>query len=146
MNIFRQIIKRIAIVIALFLGFPIILLISIIIVIDSGFPVFHLREVMGLNNKIFTFYKFRTMVKNADEVLNLGKEIFLEKGNCAQCHALSDAGSNGDIGPNLNEIKPEVGRVVMAVTNGIGVMPAYEGMLTSKEIEAVAIYVSEKSN
>jgi len=25
-------------------------------------------------------------------------------------------------------------------------MPAYEGMLTSKEIEAVAIYVSEKSN
>jgi len=59
---------------------------------------------------------------------------------------LSDAGSNGDIGPNLNEIKPDVGRVVMVVINGIGVMPAYEGMLTSKEIEAVAIYVSEKSN
>ena len=59
---------------------------------------------------------------------------------------MSDAGSNGDIGPNLNAIKPDVGRVVMAVTNGIGVMPAYEGMLTSKEIEAIAIYVSEKSN
>jgi len=82
----------------------------------------------------------------ADEILDLGKNIFLEKGNCATCHTLSDAGSNGDIGPNLNVIKPDVGRVVMAVTNGIGVMPAYEGMLTSKEIEAVAIYVSEKSN
>ena len=83
---------------------------------------------------------------SADETLDLGKNIFLEKGNCATCHTLSDSGSNGDIGPNLNEIKPDVGRVVMAVTNGIGVMPAYEGMLTSKEIEAVAIYVSEKSN
>tara|TARA_B100000029_G_scaffold503277_1_gene579917 strand:+ start:619 stop:930 length:312 start_codon:yes stop_codon:yes gene_type:complete len=83
---------------------------------------------------------------SADEILNLGKNIFLEKGNCATCHALSDAGSNGDIGPNLNETKPSFERIVMAVTNGIGVMPAYEGMLTSKEIEAVAIYVSEKSN
>jgi len=83
---------------------------------------------------------------SADEVLDLGKNIFLKKGNCASCHALIDAGSNGDIGPNLNVIKPSFERIVMAVTNGIGVMPAYEGMLTSKEIEAVAIYVSEKSN
>ena len=82
----------------------------------------------------------------ADEILDLGKNIFLEKGNCATCHALNDAGSNADIGPNLNLIKPDVGRVVMAVTNGIGVMPAYEGILTSEEIEAVALYVSEKSN
>jgi len=83
---------------------------------------------------------------DADEILNLGKNIFLEKGNCATCHTLSDAGSNGDIGPNLNDIKPDVGRVVLAVTNGIGVMPAYEDILTSEEIEAVALYVSEKSN
>ena len=82
----------------------------------------------------------------ADEILDLGKNIFLEKGNCATCHALNDAGSNSDIGPNLNLIKPDVGRVVIAVTNGIGVMPAYEGILTFEEIEAVALYVSEKSN
>ena len=82
----------------------------------------------------------------ADEILDLGKNIFLEKGNCATCHALNDAGSNADIGPNLNLIKPDLGRVVMAVTNGIGVMPAYEGILTSEEIEAVSLYVSEKSN
>ena len=82
----------------------------------------------------------------ADEILDLGKNIFLEKGNCATCHTLSDAGSNGDIGPNLNVIKPDIGRVVMAVTNGIGVMPAYEGILTSNEIEAVAKYVSESTN
>ena len=82
----------------------------------------------------------------ADEILNLGKNIFLEKGNCATCHSLNDAGSNASIGPNLNLIKPDAGRVLMAVTNGIGIMPAYEGILTFEEIEAVALYVSEKSN
>jgi hypothetical protein len=33
---------------------------------------------------------------DADEILDLGKNIFLEKGNCATCHALSDAGSSED--------------------------------------------------
>ena len=92
---------------------------------------------------IFTLFS-KTLF--ADEILDLGKNIFLEKGNCATCHALSDAGSSEDIGPNLNDIKPDIARVVLAVTNGIGVMPAYEGILTSEEIEAVAVYVSEKSN
>ena len=82
----------------------------------------------------------------ANEILDLGKNIFLEKGNCATCHTLDYARSKADIGPNLNLIKPDVGRVVMAVTNGIGVMPAYEGILTPEEIEAVAKYVSEKSD
>ena len=96
-------------------------------------------------NYIVVFILFNQAL-HADEMLNLGKNIFLEKGNCATCHSLSDAGSKADIGPNLNLIKPDIGRVVMAVTNGIGIMPAYEGTLTFKEIEAVAIYVSEKSN
>ena len=96
-------------------------------------------------NYIVVFLLF-SQVLHADEILNLGKNIFLEKGNCATCHSLNDVGSNADIGPNLDIIKPDVGRVVIAVTNGIGVMPAYEGILSSKEIEAVATYVSEKSN
>ncbi len=98
-------------------------------------------------NIIFLLIFFLS-IKNlsADELLILGKNIFLEKGNCAACHALADAGTNGDIGPNLNQIKPDIGRVIMAVANGIGVMPAYEGLLSTKEIEAVAKYVSEKSN
>ena len=79
---------------------------------------------------------------NADELFNKGKEIFLEAGNCAACHTLSDAGSNTMIGPNLNEIRPDVSRILMAVKNGIGVMPAMEGILSNEEIEAVAHYVS----
>ena len=79
---------------------------------------------------------------NADELFNKGKEVFLGVGNCAACHMLSDAGSNAMVGPNLNEIRPDIQRILMAVRNGIGVMPAMEGILSNEEIEAVAHYVS----
>ena len=81
----------------------------------------------------------------SDEKFNLGKEIFLNNGNCATCHSLKDAGSVANVGPNLNEIRPDVGRVVMSVTNGAGVMPSYLGILSQNEIDAVAYYVSEAS-
>ena len=91
----------------------------------------------------FIFFIFSLIIQaNADELFNKGKEVFLEAGNCAACHTLSDAGSIGDIGPNLNQIRPNVERILMAVRNGIGVMPAMEGLLSNEEIEAVAHYVS----
>ena len=52
------------------------------------------------------------------------------------------AKSNGEIGPNLNQIKPDIARVISTVTNGIGVMPPYKDLLSKEEIEAVAHYVS----
>ena len=79
---------------------------------------------------------------NADELFSKGKEVFLEAGNCAACHSLSDAGSIAEIGPNLNQIRPQVQTILMAVKKGIGVMPAMEGILSDEEIEAVAHYVS----
>ena len=82
----------------------------------------------------------------ADDLFNQGKIVFLGDGNCATCHSLKDANSNGNIGPNLNEIKPDISRVLMAVTNGIGVMPAYQGQLSDEEINAVAKYVVESTN
>lgn len=80
-------------------------------------------------------------VATADEVYTLGKEIFLNNGTCASCHSLKDAGTNANIGPNLNEIRPDLNRVIIAVTNGIGVMPSFEGILTIDEINSVAHYV-----
>ena len=44
--------------------------------------------------------------------------------------------------PLEGEIKPDIMRVITAVTNGIGVMPSYQGELSTEEIEAVAHYVS----
>ena len=81
----------------------------------------------------------------SDEKFNLGKDIYLNEGNCAACHSLKDAGSVANVGPNLNEIRPDLGRVIISVTNGAGVMPSYLGILTQDEIEAVAYYVSEAS-
>ena len=82
----------------------------------------------------------------AEGLFDQGKKIFLEEGNCATCHTLQDANSYGNIGPNLNEIKPDIMRIISAVTNGIGVMPAYEGQLSTEEIKAVATYVAKSTN
>ena len=83
---------------------------------------------------------------SANDLLEKGKKIFLGEGNCATCHTLKDANSKGIIGPHLDEIKPDIVRVLTAVTNGIGVMRAYEGILSNDEIKAVASYVAENTN
>ena len=90
----------------------------------------------------FIFLFSSNIYVNADELFNKGKEVFLGAGNCAACHTLSDAGSVGEIGPNLNQIRPQVQTILMSVRNGAGVMPAMEGILSDEEIEAVAHYVS----
>ena len=93
-------------------------------------------------NLIFLFFlTINTQKLLADEIFQKGKEIFLEQGTCASWHALSDAGSDVNIGPNLDEIRPDLNRIIMAVKNGIGVMPAFEGMLSEEEINAVSHYV-----
>jgi cytochrome c6 len=69
-----------------------------------------------------------------------GKEIFVA--NCASCHTLADAGTTGTVGPNLDEAQPPRELVVERVTNGLGVMPSFEGTLTEEQIAEVAAYVS----
>ena len=101
-------------------------------------------KILFLNFKIALIILICSLINqvNADELFNKGKEVFLEAGNCAACHSLSDAGSIAEIGPNLNQIRPQVQTILMAVKNGIGVMPAMDGILSDEEIEAVAHYVS----
>jgi cbb3-type cytochrome c oxidase subunit III len=69
-----------------------------------------------------------------------GKQIFKVK--CAGCHTLADAGTNGTIGPNLDQLKPPDATVQRQVTNGGAKMPAFKGVLTDAQIKAVAKYVS----
>ena len=78
----------------------------------------------------------------ADSKMELGLEVFKNKAQCGMCHVLKVARSEGQIGPNLDELKPLMPQVILVVTNGIGVMPAFEEMLSTKEIEAVAHFVS----
>jgi mono/diheme cytochrome c family protein len=70
----------------------------------------------------------------------VGKVIFTT--NCASCHTLADAGTTGTVGPNLDQAQPGEALVVERVTNGQGVMPSFEGVLTEEQIGEVAAYVS----
>ena len=78
--------------------------------------------------------------------MELGLEVYNNKAQCGMCHTLQAAGSEGQIGTNLDQLKPSMLQVVSAVTNGIGVMPSFEGMLSSEEIEAVSYFVSTSTN
>ena len=82
----------------------------------------------------------------ADPKMNLGLEIYNNKAQCGVCHTLQAAGSTGDIGPNLDQLKAQMAQIIEVVTNGTGVMPPWEGILTYEEIEAVAYYVFNSTN
>jgi mono/diheme cytochrome c family protein len=69
-----------------------------------------------------------------------GKVVFTT--NCGGCHTLSDAGTSGTVGPNLDDAKPDAALVVDRATNGMGVMPPFKGTLTDQQIADVAAYVS----
>ncbi len=57
---------------------PIFLLIAIAIKYSSPGPIFHRRRVVGVGGKEFDAFKFRTMVVNADEVLEQNPELKAE--------------------------------------------------------------------
>jgi mono/diheme cytochrome c family protein len=80
-----------------------------------------------------------------------GKDLFVT--NCGACHTLAKAGTDGVIGPNLDEllappsasapnpstIKP---RVLSAINNGVGGrMP--KGVLSGQQADEVATFVSQ---
>jgi cbb3-type cytochrome c oxidase subunit III len=69
-----------------------------------------------------------------------GESIFIQ--NCGSCHTLAAAGTTGTIGPNLDDSMPPKPLAVDRVTNGMGAMPPFEGVLDEQQIDAVADYVS----
>jgi mono/diheme cytochrome c family protein len=83
--------------------------------------------------------------------LQEGKDLFVT--NCGACHTLAEAGTDGVIGPNLDEllappsasapdpatIKP---RVLSAINNGVGGrMP--KGVLSGQQADEVANFVAQ---
>lgn len=47
---------------------PLLFTIARLILIDDGWPVFYIHQRVGKGGKLFPFFKFRTMVKNADKI------------------------------------------------------------------------------
>ncbi len=70
-----------------------------------------------------------------------GEAVFATAG-CGGCHTLEAAGSSGNVGPNLDEAKPDAALVVDRVTNGKDGMPSFKGQLSEKQIQDVAAYVA----
>jgi mono/diheme cytochrome c family protein len=101
-----------------------------------------LRAVILLPGLMFV-PPFAAQAKD-DATMELDKKVFIElaEPQCAICHTLKDAGSEGEIGPILDELKPTEEQVEQAVRSGLGVMPAFEN-LTDEEILAVSKYVAE---
>ena len=96
--------------------------------------------------KLFAFLLIFSSPVFADPKMELGLDVYNDKAQCGMCHTLQAAGSEGQIGINLDQLKPLMSQVIIVVTNGNGVMPAFEGMLSSEEIEAVSYFVSASTN
>jgi len=73
--------------------------------------------------------------------LEQGERVFVSAG-CGGCHALTDAGATGEVGPDLDAAQPSASLVAERVRNGEGAMPAFAGELDDDEIAAVAAYVA----
>ena len=73
------------------------------------------------------------------------QQNFAEKG-CGGCHTLGDAGSNGTVGPNLDDAKPSFELAVTRVTEGRGAMPSFKDQLSAQEIADVASYVVQSTS
>ena len=78
--------------------------------------------------------------EGSSATLAAGEEVF--DTNCSSCHTLAAAGTNGNVGPNLDELEPSKGLVEHQVTNGGGGMPAFGSTLSKEEIGNVAEFVS----
>ncbi|MGB3289034.1 MAG: cytochrome c [Burkholderiaceae bacterium] len=75
--------------------------------------------------------------------LERGKTLFVSAAvpACAVCHTLSDAGSTGAIGPDLDELKPDAARIKKVLKEGMGVMPSFASTLDEASMDAIAAYV-----
>jgi mono/diheme cytochrome c family protein len=76
----------------------------------------------------------------ADSASAAGKQVFTS--NCGGCHTLKDAATNGEVGPDLDQLKPDKATVKRQVENGGGQMPSFKGKLSPQQIDQVATYVS----
>ena len=71
----------------------------------------------------------------------VGLKVFTSAG-CGSCHTLAAAHATGDVGPNLDDLKPSEALVARQVANGGGAMPSFAGRLSRAQIAAVAEFVA----
>src|SRR5688500_142862 len=67
-----------------------------------------------------------------------GRDLFVE--NCGSCHTLDAAGTEGSIGPNLDEAQVDTEEALAKIKEGPGAMP--ENLVSGQDAQAVAAFVA----
>jgi sulfite dehydrogenase len=62
---------------------------------------------------------------------------------CGGCHVLAAAGTEGQTGPNLDDVKPDKAAVLSAIADGPSIMPA--NLLEGEAADRVAQYVADNA-
>ncbi len=73
-----------------------------------------------------------------------GARVFADSG-CGGCHSLAVAHAGGQVGPNLDALRPSYNRVRAKVEQGGGVMPSFRDRLSPQQIRDVAAFVATRA-
>jgi hypothetical protein len=73
-----------------------------------------------------------------------GAKVFASAG-CGGCHTLKAADAKGQVGPNLDELKPDATTVEHQVRVGGNGMPSFGKRLSTRQISLVADFVADSS-
>ncbi len=67
-----------------------------------------------------------------------GEALFKQR--CGSCHTLAAAGTDGSVGPNLDDLAPDAERVQQAIREAPGAMP--ENLAEGADAQAIGEYVA----
>jgi cytochrome c553 len=73
-----------------------------------------------------------------------GAQVFADNG-CGGCHTLGAAQASGQVGPNLDALRPTYEQVRAKVEQGGGVMPSFRDRLSPQQIRDVAAFVATRA-
>ena len=79
-----------------------------------------------------------TPAGGGDTAAASGEGLFKQR--CGSCYTLAAAGTDGAVGPNLDDLAPDAARVQQAIKTAPGVMP--ENLAEGEEAQAIAEYVA----
>jgi len=73
-----------------------------------------------------------------------GATVF-KQADCGSCHTLAASSASGQIGPNLDDLRPGFEAVRAKVESGGGGMPSFAGRLSKEQIRDVAAFVAKNA-
>lgn len=131
----KRVVDIVCSLIGMILHSPIFLIISLIIKIDSKGPIFFVHERIGKNGKKIGIYKFRTMVENAEDLIQEFTPEQQEEFN--RCYKLEDDPRITKVGKILRKTSldelPQILNILKGELSIIGPRPVVEDELEKYE-------------